>query len=148
MIKLYKRWSPQETALLKELYPKIPVRELAIKFPLRNKATIVAKARALKLPSANSWQPEENELLKARFASTTSRELKQMLPRRTWPAILAQGERLGLQRERHKPRLGLNENYFKNWSPTMAYILGFVLSDGCIVKGTYRGYSDALKFGV
>jgi len=30
----------------------------------------------------------------------------------------------------------------------MAHILGFILADGCIVKGSYKGYSDSLKFGV
>lgn len=30
----------------------------------------------------------------------------------------------------------------------MAYILGFITADGCIIKGTYEGYSGALKFGV
>jgi hypothetical protein len=30
----------------------------------------------------------------------------------------------------------------------MAYVLGFILADGCIVRGTYNGYSDSLKFGV
>ncbi len=30
----------------------------------------------------------------------------------------------------------------------MAYILGYILADGCIIKGTYTGYSDSLKFGV
>ena len=30
----------------------------------------------------------------------------------------------------------------------MAYILGFILADGCIIRGSYKGYSDSLKFGV
>ncbi len=33
----------------------------------------------------------------------------------------------------------VNENYFKIWSPNMAYILGFIFADGCLVE--YRnGY--------
>jgi len=30
----------------------------------------------------------------------------------------------------------------------MAYILGFILSDGCIVKSKRKGHSDSLKFGI
>ena len=30
----------------------------------------------------------------------------------------------------------------------MSYVLGFILADGCIIQGTYKGYSDSLKFGV
>ncbi|WP_449540146.1 LAGLIDADG family homing endonuclease [Ferdinandcohnia sp. Marseille-Q9671] len=31
-----------------------------------------------------------------------------------------------------KRQYSLNENYFKEWSNNMAYILGFILADGCI----------------
>lgn len=31
----------------------------------------------------------------------------------------------------------LNENYFKNWSSNMAYILGFIAADGCILNSTF-----------
>lgn len=118
------------------------------KFPNRNTDTIVAKALSLGLPSAKTWQPEEDKILKKYFAEATSDELSRLLPKRTWKAIMAQGERLGLKRKRDKPRLTVNENYFKHWSSNMAYILGFILADGCIIKGTYKGYSDSLKFGV
>ena len=43
------------------------VRNLARYFPWRNKATIVAKAKSLNLPSAKLWQPEEDEILKLCF---------------------------------------------------------------------------------
>lgn len=29
-------------------------------------------------------------------------------------------------------KLPVNENFFKNWTPEMSYILGFVVADGCI----------------
>ena len=84
----------------------------------------------------------------SKFASASQEELQKLFPRRTRKAIMAQGERLGLKRNRKKPRLYVNEDYFKKWSPNMAYILGYILADGCIIKGTYTGYSDSLKFGV
>ncbi|TWT09319.1 LAGLIDADG family homing endonuclease [Planomicrobium sp. CPCC 101079] len=33
-----------------------------------------------------------------------------------------------------KRKFKVNEDYFKTWSSTMAYILGFFFADGCIVK--------------
>lgn len=142
------KWSKQEIDLLKNLYPATRVKDLVDKFPHRNADTIVAKALSLNLPSAKLWQPEENEILKSFFADSAEDELMNLLPRRTWSGILAQGERLGLKRKRDKPRIAVNENYFKYWSSNMAYVLGFILADGCIIKGTYKGYSDSLKFGV
>ena len=142
------RWSPNEIALLKKLYSTVRVRDLVGKFPKRTADTIVAKAQSLTLPSAKLWQPEENQMLRTHFAKTPRSELRTMLSKRSWVAIMAQAERLGLKRLRRKPRLAVKESYFRTWSPNMAYILGFIVSDGCIVHGTYRGYSDALKFGV
>lgn len=144
----YIKWNSEEVELLKNLYPKIRVKDLVCRFPHRNADTIVAKALNLGLPSAKTWQKDEDNILKKYFIDTARDELLKMLPKRTWKAIMAQGERLGLKRKRDKPRLMINENYFKKWSSNMAYILGFTLADGCIIRGTYKGYSDSLKFGV
>jgi len=144
----YTKWNAAEIELLKNLYPKIRVKDLIRKFPNRNKKTIVAKALSMGLPSAKTWQPEEDKILKNCYAEATNNELLKLLPKRTWKAIMARGERLGLKRKRDKPKLGVNEDYFKRWSSNMAYILGFILADGCIIKGIYKGYSDSLKFGV
>lgn len=141
-------WTNEEVKLLKKLYPVLRVKELIKYFPKRNKATIATKALNLGLNSAKLWHPEQNKLLKNKFATTNKEDLLELFPNRTWSAIMAQGERLGIKRERNRPRLKVNEDYFNQWSSNMAYVLGFTLSDGCIVKGTYKGYSDALKFGV
>lgn len=142
------RWTDEEVNLLKSLYPNTRVKNLVDYFPRRNKGTIVVKALSLNLPSAKLWQQEENEILKKYFPLTLKEELLILLPKRSWKSIIAQGERLGLKRKTDKPRLPVNEDYFKYWSPNMAYILGFILADGCIIKGSYTGYSDSLKFGV
>ena len=145
---MYKLWTKKEINLLKKHYPSTLVRNLAPLLPKRNKATIVAKARSLNLPSAKLWYSEENKILQKYFPKLPIKELLKILPRRSKTAIWAQGERLGLKQNRNHPRLAVNENYFKKWSPKMAYILGFILADGCIIEGTYKGYSGALKFGV
>ena len=35
----------------------------------------------------------------------------------------------------------INSDYFKSWSPSMAYVLGFIYGDGCITKGGRKSYS-------
>lgn len=145
---MYKHWSKKEVSDLKKYYPVLRVKDLAKIFPNRTKATIVAKAMSLELPSAKLWQPEENKILKKYFCELRITKLQKLLPRRSKTAIWARGERLGLRQNRNHSRLDVNEDYFKKWSSNMAYILGFILADGCIIKGTYKGYSDALKFGV
>lgn len=145
---MYKYWSKKETADLKKYYPVLRVKDLAQIFPNRTKATIVAKAMSLELPSAKLWQPGENKILKKYFAKLSMENLRKLFPRRSKTAIWAQGERLGLKQNRNHSRLSVNEDYFKKWSSNMAYILGFILADGCIIRGTYGGYSDSLKFGV
>lgn len=141
-------WSKKETSDLRKYYPILRVKNLAQMFPNRTKATIVAKAMSLELPSAKLWQPKENKILKRYFCELCIAKLQKLLPRRSKTAIWAQGERLGLRQNRNHSRLDVNENYFKKWSSNMAYVLGFILADGCIVEGTYKGYSDSLKFGV
>ena len=142
------KWTKREINLLRKHYPITLVRNLVSLFPKRNKATIVAKARSLGLPSAKLWQPEENAILRKYFPKLPMKKMALLLPQRSKTAIWAQGERLGLKQNRNYPRLAINEHYFKTWSPEMAYILGYVLADGCIIEGTYKGYSGSLKLGV
>ncbi len=43
----------------------------------------------------------------------------------------------------------VNENFFKEWSPVMAYLLGFIYADGCIyrsVRGHYLVVTSVDKF--
>ena len=146
--KIYKYWTNQEIILLKELYPKIRLKNLVRFFPKRSKATIIVKALSLKLISVKLWKEEENRILAKLFFASPAQTIQKLLPKRSWSAIIAQGERLGLTRKRDVPRVKVNENYFRKWSAKMAYLLGYILADGCIIKGTYKGYSDSLKFGV
>ena len=92
-------WTVEEFKLLKELYPRVRVRDLVGRFPKRTKPTIVAKAMSLNLPSAKLWQPNENKIIRNYFYSVSEEDLIQMLPKRSWLAIMAQGERLGIKRK-------------------------------------------------
>lgn len=144
----YRYWSASEIRRFIRLYPKTRIKDLVKEFPGRTRASLAVKALSLGLFSAKLWQSRENTILKKSFGHFSKKELTELLPRRSWKAIIAQGERLGLKRETAKPRLKVDESYFEKWTPNMAYILGFIIADGCIVQGTYKGYSDALKLGV
>jgi len=141
-------WTKEEISILEKYYPNLWIKDFYKKLSKRNRYTIAIKARNLGLPSAKLWKLEENKILKKYFAETKMKELTKLLPTRTKTAILAQGERLGLKRNRNKSICGVNENYFKKWSSNMAYILGFIITDGCIVQATRKGHSDILSFGV
>ena len=95
-----------------------------------------------------NWSSKDISLLRNHFRDLDKQKLLRLFPQRSWLAIMAKAERLDVFRDRQKPRQAVNENYFKTWSSRMAYVLGFILADGCIIHGTYKGYSDALKFGV
>ena len=99
--------------MLRELYPKLIVKKLAKHFPWRNKATIVAKAKSLNLPSAKLWQLEEDEVLRLHFEKEKEKDLLNLLPKRSWLAIMARGERLGLRRETNKPRRNVDAAILK-----------------------------------
>jgi len=146
--KKYQYWSRKETNLLTKLYPCVKLDTLLKRLPKRNKETIVVKALSLNLYSAKLWHPKENHILRNYFEKSSKDKLLYLLSKRSWKAILAKGERLGLKRETAKPKLKVDENYFEKWTPNMAYILGFIIADGCIIQGTYKGYSDSLKLGV
>lgn len=141
-------WSKKEIDLLHKLYPKSWPKDLVSFFPERNKNTIIAKAFELRVSSARPWKQKENVLLQEIFTAASQQNLTAQFPLRSLAAILAQGERLGLKRKRNHPRKNIDESYFEKWSPNMAYLLGYILADGCIIEGRYKGYSDALKFGV
>ena len=97
---------------LKKIYPQQRVKEIFLNFPSRSKATIVAKALSLGLPSAKNWQPDEDKILLKHFFESTKGTLQKLLLKRTWASICAHGERLGLKRKNNKPRLGVDEDYF------------------------------------
>lgn len=148
MLMRYKKWTDEEIKLLKSLYPNLRVKDLVNKFPNRNADTIVAKALNLGLPSGHLWQQKEDSILQEHFRHAAKEELSKLLHKRSWKAIIVRGERLGLKRKTDKPKLKVKEDYFDNWFSNMAYVLGFIFADGCIIRGTYDGYSDSLKFGV
>lgn len=82
------------------------------------------------------WSKEDIEYLKLNYPEVEKEKICNRLSR-TWTAIISKAHKLGIKRNvgkfislRMQP--DLKRNYFKTWSPNMAYILGWIYSDGCI----------------
>lgn len=76
---------------------------------------------------AKQWTKEEDELLIENYTSKTIEELLTLLPRRSKQSIYGRAHKLGLKYHTY------NENYFNTIdSPTKAYWLGFLYTDGYV----------------
>jgi len=89
----------------------------------------------------HSWTPHEDELLAKLYPHTLTRDLLRHLPRHTWNSIHARANKLGIYKTaetlRKQPlawirKYPLNEAFFSTWSKEMAYVLGWVVSDGYV----------------
>ena len=38
----------------------------------------------------------------------------------------------------NKSKIKINKDFFKEWSSDMAYVLGFIVADGCVIKRKNR----------
>lgn len=97
------------------------------------------------------WSNEELDILRRVYPDHGANTCYDLLPRRNLNSIRAKVTQLGLQRnidhyksrnyapsleikkQRYIKRTGLNINFFKSWSPEMAWVLGLLTSDGNIM---------------
>jgi len=93
-------------------------------------------------PTGPAWSDAEEALLQKRYPTADLDTLAKELER-SISAIQAKAEKLGVRRQgirakttpdgrRVFVRYRVNERFFDAWTPDMAYVLGFVLADGCI----------------
>ncbi len=83
--------------------------------------------------SRSKWAKEEIDKLVKHYTDTPWQHLTKILPTRSQHAVYNKAQVLGLQ----KSRVGygyhtINESFFQNWSPEIAYILGVIAADGCV----------------
>lgn len=89
---------------------------------------------------AKKWTKEEDELLIENYTSKTIEELLTLLPRRGKQSIYGRAHKLGLKYHTY------NENYFNTIdSPTKAYWLGFLYTDGYVSTKYRWGVELSLK---
>ena len=75
-----------------------------------------------------SWSKEELKLLKENYRLNP--HVYTLFPNRSISSVNHKGSRLSLIRQNRKRVYTLNYDFFKNWKPEMAYILGLFFSDG------------------
>ena len=75
--------------------------------------------------SYNHWIEEEIEYLKDNYKNKDKQELTNNL-NHTWAAIKRKANFLKMKRN----GLPIDEDFFKTWTPKMAYIFGFWIADG------------------
>lgn len=114
------KWLPEEIEVLKKLYGKKPVREIA-KILRHSMNSIEKKARELGLHREDYWTQEEIEILKEHYTYGDKEEILELLPRRTWRAIQNKARQLGLKRRtRFK-----NEQDFKDYLESLRKVVEF-----------------------
>lgn len=102
--------------------------------------------------SCKFWEEEKVELLRKRYPEEGPSLLCKELGV-TYGGLLQKTHRLGLKYKYYKRDAAktkaanstyVNHDYFKSWSPNMAYILGYIYADGCV---SVRNNSKVLSFG-
>lgn len=76
------------------------------------------------------WTKADEKFLKQQYLKLSYKEIGKILDR-TEKSIKRKCNHLKLDK---KPSYINNENYFKTWSHNMAYILGFITADGCLLS--------------
>lgn len=85
------------------------------------------------------WTAEEIELLKNKYWQSKPEELCDIF-NRDWTSIKNKAFRENIKRDKSfafrysNDKRIINEDFFKNWSHEMAYILGFITADGNIFE--------------
>lgn len=88
------------------------------------------------------WSVEEDAIIAAQYPDDDVAVLASQLGR-TIRAVHTRAERLHIRRSGYLPSTGgvfrpakyrINELFFDTWSPSMAYILGFVAADGMVTS--------------
>ncbi len=82
------------------------------------------------LDKRHAWTKEEIDILLKSYSNTPGQRLTKILPTKTRYAIRMKASRLGLQKSRAGGGYKVDEDFFKNWSHEMAYIVGVIAADG------------------
>lgn len=139
-------WTPETEQLLKDRYAVDGPTKLAEQLGT-NRTRVIAKARRLGVEMTREdnhigWTEEMLEAIKERYVNDGGIRLAGEFGLNV-DAVRRKASEMGLHTiAGHKDRgerqwanaTHCNIHYFDFWSPNMAYILGYLFADGCIVK--------------
>lgn len=125
------KYSQEEDKYIIDNFQDKTVQELADYLGRKHKS-VEDRTRKLKLIKANknTWAQEEVDKLVYYYNKTP--EVFNMFPGRSRSSIAYKAHSLGLKKY-NRGEFAVNFDYFKQWSPNMAYILGFIAADGNIM---------------
>jgi len=93
----------------------------------------------------NCWTEQENEFLKRNYISMSWTQLQYNLENRTQQSIRVQANKLGFKKQPGSLDYTVNENFFDTWNAEVAYVLGYIVADGCLAVRPAQ-CSHTLKF--
>ncbi len=136
-----RRWTPEDDAMLQTFYPVENIADVAARLgrtydavKLRGRKFGLRSPR-IRTPRPGEWTTEEDAVLQASYWGTSRAALAEQLGRPEW-SIKDRAKRLGLRRDPHATRFRVRSDAFTLLCPETAYVLGFILADGCLYKNT------------
>ena len=130
MNNIMNKWSFEEIKYLNDNYSSLDMKDL--KYNLNRTESVIRK-KAFKLNLTKRqfpWTEKEIEYLKNNYMNGNIDLLKLNLNNHSWHAIQIKAFRFGMKRK----RLLIDEDFFKEWTPEMAYIFGFWIADGNMLE--------------
>ena len=148
---LYMHFSKVEDDIIRAWYPSGGSKSVKQYIPNRSCDSIRTRAKKLHIKTnVNIWTRDEDNLLRLEYPSNP--EVFRLFDRHTNEAVLGRAKKLKVRRLPNvkQPIYSVNYDFFKTWSPDMAYIIGFLLADGCIAEdrrgtGTNKVVTITLK---
>ena len=127
-----KRWTDEAKTYLTANYATSPMTEL-IAVLNRTEAAIHTMAWEMRLarPNPRNWKESELEFLRANWATMPTRLVVAHLGR-DYESVRMQAQRLTITKVQPGLKHSINPNAFSPLTPDSAYVVGYILADGCI----------------
>ncbi|MEA1904416.1 MAG: hypothetical protein U9M97_00845 [Candidatus Hadarchaeota archaeon] len=91
------------------------------------------------MSKSHAWTEDEINNLIESYPDTPWQQMAKILPRRSRCAMHNKAQVLGLRKSRvGRGYPNVDENFFQNWSPEMAYSLGVIAADGYVYLNRFR----------
>jgi hypothetical protein len=138
-------WIDNDLLLLEKNYQDMSHKELA-ELLGRSIPGIAMKCSELGFVYDRTWTEEEVQFLVDNCAKMKYKYIAKKLGR-TRRSINWKASDLKLHPDKEKKlrHAHVHDDYFKSWSPSMAYVLGFITADGCIVRNRGVKHDNVLQ---
>lgn len=123
-----KKWSKKELEYLKEMYYNGYVLEVMASKLHTNIHNVDYRIFRMKLDKQSRWTEEEDNILKKYYWCDP--DVYSRFPGRSRHSVHHRANKYGLKRQSGNGKV--NFNFFQDWSADVAYIVGFMIADGCV----------------